>query len=408
MYDRSARGAKFHLIALTLWVASAALVPAILYMADSFVGVLLGFIILLTVLAGMYLFIAGSVYLVRGRKEAGNHFQMIAFVILLMLSLLVITAGFLSNGAFNYIIVGIGLWMFFASLVLPHIKLGRWVAGSISLLILTVMFSYYLLIMLTNSTSINMPIFLSLFGSYFLFLDASVLISFMSIRKMQARTELTEGEESKDIGPFKGVDDPEWIERELRSGRSGKLKFGAAQSDQRSPVPATDFKVLEYEFPGTSESASGSADTDSFREIPSVESRWTAVPKRTPVTGRALRFEEAVRRMEAAEAGRKAREAGDRFTIEEEEDIDLSWEDLFIDGMNMYEVLHVPREASSMEIRKAYRKMALLHHPDKFRDGSRADAEASAAEMVRINTAKQILLDPARRGLYDRMLDNVH
>ena len=65
--------------------------------------------------------------------------------------------------------------------------------------------------------------------------------------------------------------------------------------------------------------------------------------------------------------------------------------------MSLYEVLGVPQDASPAEIRKAYRKQALLNHPDKNPDD--ADAER---RFVKIAEAYEVLGDETRRARYDR------
>ncbi|MDE0961037.1 MAG: molecular chaperone DnaJ [Planctomycetota bacterium] len=61
-----------------------------------------------------------------------------------------------------------------------------------------------------------------------------------------------------------------------------------------------------------------------------------------------------------------------------------------------YDVLGVPREASEEEIKKAYRKLALKHHPDKNPGDSRAEAKfKEAAE------AYDVLRDDEQRSIYD-------
>ena len=61
-----------------------------------------------------------------------------------------------------------------------------------------------------------------------------------------------------------------------------------------------------------------------------------------------------------------------------------------------YDVLQVRSEASSEEIHKAYRSLALQHHPDR---NSTPDA---ASIMSAINEAYSVLSEPARRRRYDR------
>jgi molecular chaperone DnaJ len=66
--------------------------------------------------------------------------------------------------------------------------------------------------------------------------------------------------------------------------------------------------------------------------------------------------------------------------------------------MNYYQVLGVSREASDEEIKKAYRKLVLRHHPDRNPDSKEAE------EKIReINTAYEIVGDVEKRRSYDRL-----
>jgi curved DNA-binding protein len=62
-----------------------------------------------------------------------------------------------------------------------------------------------------------------------------------------------------------------------------------------------------------------------------------------------------------------------------------------------YSVLGVAKEASTDEIRKAYRKLALRYHPDKTK-GDKAANE----KFMEINEANQVLSDPEKRKKYDQ------
>lgn len=59
----------------------------------------------------------------------------------------------------------------------------------------------------------------------------------------------------------------------------------------------------------------------------------------------------------------------------------------------LYEALGVPRNASTEDIKKAYRRLAVLHHPDKGGD---------AEKFKEILLAYEILSNPQKRCMYDQ------
>lgn len=62
-----------------------------------------------------------------------------------------------------------------------------------------------------------------------------------------------------------------------------------------------------------------------------------------------------------------------------------------------YKILGVDRSASDEELKKAYRRLAQEHHPDKHK-GDKAVEE----RFKRINAAYEVLKDPDKRAQYDR------
>ena len=62
-----------------------------------------------------------------------------------------------------------------------------------------------------------------------------------------------------------------------------------------------------------------------------------------------------------------------------------------------YETLGVPKGASEAEIKKAFRKQAMEHHPDRNRHDPKSESR-----FKEVNEAYDVLKDPQRKAAYDR------
>src|SRR5690554_3913593 len=72
-----------------------------------------------------------------------------------------------------------------------------------------------------------------------------------------------------------------------------------------------------------------------------------------------------------------------------------------MDFKDYYSVLGVDKKATQAEIKKAYRKLAIKHHPDK-----NPGDEAAEERFKEIAEAHEVLSDPEKRKKYDELGSN--
>jgi DnaJ family protein B protein 4 len=66
--------------------------------------------------------------------------------------------------------------------------------------------------------------------------------------------------------------------------------------------------------------------------------------------------------------------------------------------MDYYAILGIEKVASEADVKKAYRKLAVMMHPDK----NRSDPDAAAKMFQDIGEAYEVLSDAQKRAIYDR------
>jgi curved DNA-binding protein len=69
-----------------------------------------------------------------------------------------------------------------------------------------------------------------------------------------------------------------------------------------------------------------------------------------------------------------------------------------MDYKDYYKILGVPRNADAKEIKRAYRSLAVKHHPDKNPGDKRSEEK-----FKEINEAYEVLGDPTKRAKYDQL-----
>jgi len=71
---------------------------------------------------------------------------------------------------------------------------------------------------------------------------------------------------------------------------------------------------------------------------------------------------------------------------------------------NYYDLLDISMDASVKDIRRAYKKMALMYHPDKVSNLGQKLKDVANEEMKKLNNAKDVLLNEGDRQAYDASL----
>jgi len=72
------------------------------------------------------------------------------------------------------------------------------------------------------------------------------------------------------------------------------------------------------------------------------------------------------------------------------------------EDVDLYAVLALKLDASAEDIRRSYRKLALLCHPDKLRNATEEQRANASTQFQRIGFAYAVLSDEKRRKKYDK------
>ena len=67
-----------------------------------------------------------------------------------------------------------------------------------------------------------------------------------------------------------------------------------------------------------------------------------------------------------------------------------------MDKKNYYEILEIDKNSTQEDIKKSYRKLSLLHHPDK-----NGNSQESINKIQDINEAYEVLSNQEKKMMYD-------
>src|SRR3989338_7370552 len=68
-------------------------------------------------------------------------------------------------------------------------------------------------------------------------------------------------------------------------------------------------------------------------------------------------------------------------------------------AVDYYEILHVPKNAAQDQIKRAFKKLTMKYHPDRYKGTDKDDAQKKYAQ---ISQAYEVLSDEKKRQVYDR------
>jgi DnaJ-class molecular chaperone len=78
------------------------------------------------------------------------------------------------------------------------------------------------------------------------------------------------------------------------------------------------------------------------------------------------------------------------------------------EGEDIYKALEITRNASAEEVKKAYRRMALKHHPDKISvHCSKEERAVATKRFQQLSLYYAILSDDVKRARYDRTYQQI-
>ena len=345
MEDRTLKGLTWEFIAYTILMLFTAAVSYLSLVAEDAMQELMISMIVLLLLPGIGFLFAGRFNLMLGARKVGNIALTFVSLMIVVSVPFVFMIGAMSGPA-AVVIISFSFGLPFVAMALPYLKLGGKVPAILSMIM--GMFTGLIILISIESAVSSLPFFV--LGVplilIFLSLDTACLIAMIGRRR-----ELKGEDGEIQLTPAPSVPNP------FRQQRPAPLEA------QRVAKPPGGFRVVERE---------------------------AAPPK------------ERVEPVQTFEEFVKDRR---RTVSVHEEDVYITRGDLFIAEKDFYQVLRIPRSANHIEIKRAYRRMAILYHPDKNRDDmGPLYAEALREEMRKVNKAKEHLLDERRRKEYDLKL----
>lgn len=72
---------------------------------------------------------------------------------------------------------------------------------------------------------------------------------------------------------------------------------------------------------------------------------------------------------------------------------------------NYYDILEIDRTATAEDIKRSYKKLALIHHPDKHSNAPHNETQEQQEIFKRVSVAYEVLSDSAKKKAYDQKVN---
>ncbi|MGA1822528.1 MAG: DnaJ domain-containing protein [Thermoplasmatota archaeon] len=432
MKDRTSQGIALHIIGSFMLVALSGLLAV--ESLTEFSGMsCFSVLIMLTIgVFGINSLLGGNIVLLLSARKSGNLFLTVLAAVLYVLSPVVLIGGVFVPYPVGAVIISLGLFSALVSLPLPHLRFGgRWPAV-IAMILAGIATLYVMIWIIFLTVSVFMPILFMLLASYFLLNGIASILSYISYRRIMRDRPIDDSLFPDGMGILspKSPSSMGAVKKEVRPAPPPPRK---AKKDEDVRFPFTEVPGMEpFAFkreppPAEARQPAKAAPLSSGFRVIAAETDETEKPREEPIGREEKRkrtvyyrkppsIEDLFRDLDIPEGPRKSGpgpDSGEDREKDEEEarvladDIDLDLDDVFIDGEDLYEILRIPRFSNQQAVRKAYRKRAMMYHPDLNPGIGPEYAKMIEEEMRKINLAKEVLLSADRKDLYDSVLRQV-
>lgn len=370
------RGSKDQLIGLNLWVVCVFLgyVIYLLFM-ESPIGFLLAFVTFLVFVTGFFRVFRGLYRLIKGTPQKKGKWLGNISATMLASTPFMFLLSIVTPYPANYFFFQFCFLFFLSSFVLPYMAHKGKITGTVAILGALSFSLIFLTFALAGTRSIPWTFPVISGGVYFVFLEITVFRTYLLSLSQVGYEDLQEREEKADaLGPLRFP-----------------VRRPPETTKKRDPVVVTSReKVPQTRADPLTEPGLEGKNVTSFEDF--VKEMGPTRPGPPPPPPK-------MRPRPAPEPA-----PGSKIEVEPEmiEEVDLEMDDVLMDGEDLYMILRVSRKATLSELRRAYRKRAMMYHPDLNRQVSEITRETVNEEMRKLNKAKEVLFDPAKRGFYDR------